>query len=495
MSLLRKGTLTPPFARRHPQEVPDMLNSFLPTESHPVNATHSAPSGAGASFGRRRALQAAGIGLSALVGAGLRPASAAQQPALAPAAPTAHVPAFATDNVPPEFAAIDAAFQDIMTRWGVPGGQFALAKDGRLVLNRGYGLADVERDEPVLTDSLFRIASVTKAITAVSILTLVEAGKLTLDDRVFPLIAFEPPAHATPDPRLDRISVQDLLTHSGGWDSAESWDPQGLPFSRMAAAMTGLADPAEAATIVRFMLGEPLDFDPGTRQAYCNFRFNVLGRVIEHVSGQTYDAYVRDHVLTPAGITGMRLGRTRVADLAPGEVHYYGPPGQRLGWSVFWGEGYAPFAYGGSTYMEALDAHGGWIASAVDLIRFATAVDGQRGPALLSPETVQTMLTTPRPRTAAPGAGVPGVSAEVTAGLGWDVIPVGDEIEWSRVGALMGSTCAWVARRPDGVTAAYTFNSAPADVYEFLNESIIELGQAIDAIEAWPDGDLFAAQR
>jgi N-acyl-D-amino-acid deacylase len=90
----------------------------------------------------------------------------------------------------------------------------------------------------------------------------------------------------------------------------------------MAAASVGLADPAEAATIVRFMLGEPLDFDPGTRQAYSNFGFNVLGRVIEHVSGQPYGAYVRNHVLSPAGITRMRLGRTRLADRAPGEVHY-----------------------------------------------------------------------------------------------------------------------------------------------------------------------------
>ena len=75
------------------------------------------------------------------------------------------------------------------------------------------------------------------------------------------------------------------------------------------------------------MLGEPLDFAPGTRQAYSNFGFNVLGRVIGHVAGQPYDAYVRDHVLAPAGIRAMRLGRTRLADRAPGEVRYYAPPG------------------------------------------------------------------------------------------------------------------------------------------------------------------------
>ena len=390
--------------------------------------------------------------------------------------------------------AVDRTVQDLMARWELPGGQAALAKDGRLVLNRGYGLADVDRGEEVQPTSLFRIASTTKAITAVAVLTLVDAGALSLGTMVFPLLGFAPPAGAIPDPRLADVSVQDLLVHAGGWDSAQTFDPQGLPISRTAAATVGLADPAEAATIVRFMLGEPLDFAPGTRQAYSNFGFNVLGRVIEQVSGQPYAEYVRTRVLLPAGITGMRLGRTRLADRAPNEVRYYAPPGQPPAWSVFWGEGYAPYAYGGSTYLEALDAHGGWIASASDLVRFATAVDGQRGPALLTPATVRTMAGTPRPRADSPGHGVPGVTAEVTAGLGWDMIPRAGGVEWSRVGALIGSTASWLARRPDGVTVAFVANSLPPDYNAFLNEAITELGQAIDAVRDWPAGDLFRAE-
>jgi N-acyl-D-amino-acid deacylase len=439
------------------------------------------------------------LAAGALAGSlGMRPQDAAMGAAQEPAGtPVATAQAQSTPlpvgQPAPELAAVGAVMGDLMARWQLPGGQLALANDGRLVLDLGYGLADVERGEPVQPTSLIRIASVTKAITAVAILTLVDAGQLSLDDAVFPLLDFAPPAHATPDPRLAIVTVRDLLVHAGGWDSAQSFDPQGLPFSRMAAASVGLADPAEAATIVRFMLGEPLDFDPGARQAYSNFGFNVLGRVIEQVSGQPYDAYVRDHVLAPAGITRMRLGRTRLADRAPGEVRYYAPPGQPMSWSVFWGEGYAPFAYGGNTYLEALDAHGGWIASAADLVRFATAVDGQRGPALLTPETVETMLTTPRPPTGVPSTGIPGVTGEVTDGLGWDVIPAGDDVTWSRVGALMGSSAAWVARRPDGATIAFTVNSLPADYNAFLNEAIAALSGAVDAVQTWPEGDLFLA--
>jgi N-acyl-D-amino-acid deacylase len=305
---------------------------------------------------------------------------------------------------------------------------------------------------------------------------------------VFPLIEFVPPDNATKDPRLDSITVQDLLVHAGGWDLVQGFDPQGLPFSRTAAAMVGAADPAEAATIVRFMLGEPLDFDPGTRQAYSNFGFNVLGRVIEHVSGQPYQDYVRDAVLTPSGATAMRLGRTRLADRAPKEVRYYSPSNLPRTWSVFWGEGYVPFAYGGNVYLEALDAHGGWIASAADLIRIATAVDGQRGTALLKPATFQAMITTPRPPTGNSNPGT-GMSSEVTAGLGWDVT---ESPGWWRVGALLGSTAAWVARRPDGVALSFTFNSVPTEYLAFLDDASSALHQAADGITDWPENDLFA---
>ena len=334
---------------------------------------------------------------------------------------------------------------DLMARWQLPGGQVALAKDGRLVLNRGYGLADVERAEPVQPTSLFRIASVTKAITAVAILTLVDAGTLALDDAVFPLLAFAPPAHATMDPRLASITVQNLLVHAGGWDSAQSFDPQGLPFSRMAAAWSAWPTRRRRRPSSASCSGNRSTSTPALARRTPTSASTCWGAS----SSRSPDSRTRP---TCGTMSSPRPGSRPCASAAPGsptarpgEVRYYAPPGQAPGWSVFWGEGFAPFAYGGSTYLEALDAHGGWIATAADLVRFATAVDGQRGPALLAPETVQAMITTPRPPTGAPSTGIPGVTGEVTAGLGWDVIPEAGGVAWSRVGALMGSTAAWVA--------------------------------------------------
>jgi N-acyl-D-amino-acid deacylase len=392
-----------------------------------------------------------------------------------------------TGQTVPALAGFDETITALMPKWQLPGGQLAVARDGRLLLNRGYGLADVEREEAVRPDALFRIASVTKTITTVAILTLVDAGKLALDTQVFPLLGLQPAPQATVDPRLDAITVEQLLVHAGGWDSNASFDPQYLPWSRMAAATTGLSDPAGPATIVRYMLGVPLDFDPGTKSVYSNFGFNVLGRVIEHVSGQPYDAYVRDQVLLPAGIRDMRLGRTRREEREPGEVVYYGPPGQTWRDSVSWGEGYVPVGYG-SYFMEALDAHGGWIASAADLVRFAMAVDGQDGRPLLQPATLEAMQTTPRPQEAGSGAG----NVASSAGLGWNVKQVDGGYEWSHAGALEGSNASWLCRRADGVTIACVFNSLPEDFQTFFGEAIKALIAAADAVREWPAGDPFA---
>ncbi len=393
----------------------------------------------------------------------------------------------------PELAAFDQMVQRLMARWQLPGGQLALAKDARLVFNRGYGLADVERGEVVQPTALFRIASVSKPFTGVAVLKIIDDGRLQLDDRAFPLLDNLPaPPGSTVDPRLDAITIQHLLQHSGGWNSVKSFDPQYPPWSVMASHRLGGTDPASAPMIVRFMRGMPLDFDPGTRTAYSNFGYNVLGRVIERVTGQGYEQYVQGALLLPTGIADMQLGRTRPADRQPGEVRYYAQPGTPPTLSVYPGEADVPLAYG-SYYMEALDAHGGWVASAADLVRFALAVDGQRGPALLRPQTVRQMLTSPKPppaEAASAGAG----NAEAQAGMIWVVRPVSQQLQWDHAGALEGSNASWLARRPDGVTIGIVFNSLPTDFVAFFGELVPALTRAADAVATWPVHDLSAAK-
>src|SRR5262249_47258532 len=138
-------------------------------------------------------------------------------------------------------------------------------------------------------------------------------------------------AGAKMDPRLRTVTVRQLLQHTGGWDRGVSYDPMFI-HSRIAEAM-GLPSPVRAEAIVRYMMGQPLDFDPGTRYAYSNFGYCVLGRLIEQITGQTYEEYVRARVLRPMGITRMRIGKTRLKDQFPDEAHYY-DGGERTGRSL-----------------------------------------------------------------------------------------------------------------------------------------------------------------
>lgn len=418
---------------------------------------------------------AAGAGISTL---SLR-AAVAQSDAASAASPVAASEVPISGEAVAELVDFDALMTAMIPKWNLPGGQLAIAHEGRLVYNRAFGFASVEDHEAVTPDMSFRIASVSKAITTVAILKLVDAGELTLDTPVFPLLALEGPAGALRDLRLDSITIEHLLVHAGGWNAA-SLDPQQLPWPLMASQTLQAENPAEAETIVRYMLSQPLDFDPGSLSAYSNFGFNVLGRVIDHVSGQPYEDYVTTQVLAPIGITSMTIGGTTLAERMPGEVRYYGSPGERPRESVFPGGDFGPPAYG-AFYLRSLDAHGGWIATAADLVRFTLAIDGTLGSALLTPGTVAAMETTPRPPAEVSGAG----NVEGGFGLGWNSVPEGDGYEWSHAGALIGSTSAWLVRKPGGTAAAFAFNSQPQDAGSFFGEIIPAIQELLDGA-TWP---------
>lgn len=436
------------------------------------------------SIDRRRALQI-GVATAATAGLAYR-AVAAQGDGSPVASPVAVGDLPVSGETMPELAAFDAGMAEIMAKWNLPGGQFAIAHEGRLVYNRGFGYASVEDDEAVEPEHRIRIASTSKPITTVAILKLIDAGELTLDTPVFPLLGLDGPPNAPRDLRLNTITIEQLLVHSGGWNSAAGIDPQYLPWPMMASLLLDAEVPAGAETIIRYMLGQPLDFDPGTLSAYSNFGFNVLGRVIEHLSGQGYEPFVLDEVATPAGITSLAIGGTTLEERLEGEVRYYSPSDLPTMATVFPGDGFVPAGYG-SYYIQSLDSHGGWISSAADLLRFALAVDGTRGEALLSPESVTALETTQRPPSAASGAG----NVEGGYGLGWNSVPVDGGHEWTHAGALVGSNCSWLVRKPNGVSAAFVFNTLPIDYPGFFGDAIPAMQELLATTTDWPDADLF----
>ena len=168
----------------------------------------------------------------------------------------------------------------------VPGAALAVSRHSRVVYARGFGWADVEAKHLVQPESQFRIASVSKPITAVAVLQLIQASKFGLNDRVFDVLPANDWLPAKHDDRLKKITVRQLLQHTAGWDRDVSFDPIGRPHE--VSKVLNHPFPVGPAEVVRYTLTLPLDFNPGERHAYSNVGYLLLGRLIEHASGQKY---------------------------------------------------------------------------------------------------------------------------------------------------------------------------------------------------------------
>jgi N-acyl-D-amino-acid deacylase len=385
-----------------------------------------------------------------------------------------------TGQADPGLASFDEMMLSFLAKHNVPGAALAVSRDGVLVYARGFGMAD--QAGPVQPRALFRIASISKPITAAAIFKLIQEGKLKLDERPFAILKLQPflPKGRKRDPRLKDITVRQLLQHTGGWDRDKSGDP--MFRSVEIAKALGVPPPAHAEQIIRFMLGQPLDFTPGERSVYSNFGYCVLGRIIEKVSGESYEQYVRKHVLAPLGIKASRLGRTLLPGRAPGEVTYHA---KGTGSSVFAANlgKQVPLPYG-AWYLEAMDSHGGWISSAVDLVRFASAFDKPAQCPILSKKSIETMFARPE---GAAGYNAKGKPRPVYYACGWNVRVAGKNRtnQW-HTGTLDG-TATILVRRNDGLCWAVLFNARFNQRGQFLADLIDGLvHEAADKVERWP---------
>ncbi len=389
----------------------------------------------------------------------------------------------------PRLAACHEVLSEFFQRREVPGAAVAITDQGRLVYAQGFGLADRERGQRVTPTSLFRIASISKPITAAAILQLAERGRLSLDDRVFDILKYEPflAAGEAFDERQRQITIRHLLQHRGGWDRNQSLDPmfQSVRFAQL----LQVPPPAKPEHIIRIMLGRKLDFAPGQRYAYSNFGYCLLGRVIETVSGTSYEQYVRDQVLSPLGIRSMRLGKTRLPDrCALDEVRYYDP---EQGPSVFAADlgQSVPRPYG-AFYIEAMDAHGGWLASAVDLARFATAFDDPDKCPILSRASIEQMVARP---SAQAGSDADDKPDSFYYSLGWmnRVLADGRRVNRWHTGSIPG-TATTLIRRHDGRNMVALLNTRFSPRTDDLKLDVDRvLHQAADKIEPCPEIDLF----
>lgn len=199
-------------------------------------------------------------------------------------------------SLEPQFAAIDRQFEAFQRDTPTPGLVYGIVAEGRLVHVRGFGVQDESSKRPVTPDTLFRIASMTKAFTALSILSLRDAGKLSLDDYAEKYVP-EMRAWKYPTSDSPRIRIRDLLSHVAGFVTDDPWGDRQTPMPE-----------AEFTRLLR--TGVPFSRVPDTAHEYSNFGYALLGHIVAQASGMPYRTYVERTILKPLGMTssGFEVG-------------------------------------------------------------------------------------------------------------------------------------------------------------------------------------------
>jgi len=375
-----------------------------------------------------------------------------------------------TGKAGPGLEPFDPSITKIMDRHGVPGAAFALARNGKLVLAKGYGWANADTGEKLQPDTLFGLASLSKPITAVATLKLVEQGKLGLDDRVFDILNYiRPPAGARVDRRLFNVTVRQCLNHSGGWDRGVTGDP--VNWEPQICRAFSVPPPLKPGQFISFMMGMPLQFDPGTDAKYSNIGFILAGEIIAKITGGGYSRFVEENVLQPMGIKRIvlqPLGGRYLPDEA--RRHLSGslqplPPMQ----------------------LPMVDAAGGWIASVVDMVRFLCNLDSSRGKSVLSAKTREVMREPPP-------APIKKRDSGTWFGLGWDIIvEKGKAYGWYKEGSYQGMR-TFMKRLPGGLNWALMYNASmefdPVDL-RMVTSTAEEVHQLVERFDKYPDIDLF----
>ena len=216
------------------------------------------------------------------------------------------VPAVETDLCP-NFEHFDSIMSQFMSTRNINAGALGVMKNGRIVYEKSFGWKDQGQQTTLPQNVMMRLASITKPITGAAIRKLENEKLLKLDDYVFDLgqpeggILSLAPFGSLGDTLLAQVTVRHLLRHRGGWDRDVAGD---LAFREIhiAEAMEVSSPPGRVNT-ARYVLGQPLQFQPDSERAYSNIGYLMLGLVVEEVSGVDYLAYALDKVFDPIGVT------------------------------------------------------------------------------------------------------------------------------------------------------------------------------------------------
>lgn len=306
-----------------------------------------------------------------------------------------------------------------MLRARIPGLTVAVGERTRLAWTQGFGTADLENSVPATAETVYRIGSISKPITAAAVMQLAERGKLDLDA---PIQRYVPSFPVKPWPITARLLLAHLsgIRHYGSEEEVES-----------TRHYTNLLDP------LRVFENEPLLFEPGTSYSYSTYGYDLLGAMVESVSGMHFLDYLRADIFAPSGME--HTGEDNVYLIVPHRAH-----------------GYRRNLDGGIENCALVDTSnkvpgGGLVSTAGDLIRFASALE--RGD-LVEPATRDRMFA---PQCTRDGRPVP-------YGLGWAVVEI-DGKRWTlHPGIQQGASACLLVSQVTGLSVAVLANLEAVDM-------------------------------
>ena len=321
-----------------------------------------------------------------------------------------------------ELEGLDKKIEKYLWKWHIKGASLAITRNDSLVYAKGYGWADQEKEIKMEPGHIMRVASVSKLITAVGIMVLQDQGKMTIkdNDEFFNELIKK-------DSRYLKITVEDVLRHRGGFRR----DP--LFSSIDVQNQMRLDHPPTKEDYFRLVLSQKLRAVPGTYSSYSNFGYLLLSEIIEKVSGEPYEKFIRESVLYPAGCYDMHIGAIDYEDKRDNEVRYYTHEGDGKYIADFRNpEVMVERCYGG-TNLPLLAGAGAWCASPIELARLVASINGNDiVEDIISKESLAQMIE---------------YHDANTYSLGWnDTDP---RKGWTRTGTLAG-TSALIRHYPNG---------------------------------------------
>ena len=336
-------------------------------------------------------------------------------------------------------AGFDKMVKDYLTYWGIHGASLSVMRNDSLLFAKGYGEADTGKE--MQPGNILRMASVSKLVTAIGIMTLQDRGLLDLKDRVFGpdgILNDSTYNAAIKDTLYYRITVEDLLRHKGGF-SKRGGDP--MFSTRWIMMQNGWKDVPTQEQLMELQLKRRVKFVPGTAQEYSNFGYLALSMVIEKVSGMDYETFMQENVLRPAGCVDFHIAGNYYKHKLTNETRYYVQHDDEPAEEFNNSGRKVTRCYGGNN-VTGLSGAGAWAASTPELALLVASIDGKpEVPDIISKESVDQMTE---------------YFDESTYSLGWNDTKDG---YWTRTGTFAG-TSALVKYFPDGECWIFISNTS-----------------------------------